>query len=145
MQQISAIPAAWVTYGTEKNFADDNNREWRIPLWLQMSFSGIVAIAVFFLPESPRWLIANDRHEEALEVLIKYHGNDNPDDALVKLSYGEMQELISVEGSDKRWWDYTKLVKTRAARWRLTMVVSMGFFGRKPFSPSIYTCWLTGI
>lgn len=24
--------------------------------------------------KSPRWLIANDRHEEALEVMAKYHG-----------------------------------------------------------------------
>ncbi|KAF8543136.1 general substrate transporter [Trichophaea hybrida] len=127
---IGSIPAAWITYGTAKHYAGNDNREWRIPLWLQMSFSGIIAISVFFLPESPRWLMANDRHEEALQVLTKYHGDGNPDDALVKLSYSEMQELISIEGSDKRWWDYSKLVKTRASRWRLTMVISMGFFGQ---------------
>lgn len=46
----------------------DDNRAWRIPLWIQMSFSGVIAMSVFFLPESPRWLMANDRHEEALAV-----------------------------------------------------------------------------
>ena len=103
---------------------------WRLPLWLQMSFSGFILLFVFFIPESPRWLMANDRHEEALEVLIKYHGDDDPDNALVKLSYSEMKEIISIEGSDKRWWDYTDLINTRASRWRLTIVVSMALFAR---------------
>jgi hypothetical protein len=125
-----AIPAAWITYGTELHYADNDARQWRIPLWLQMTFSGFIAASVFFLPESPRWLIANGRQEEALEVITKYHGDDNPDSPLVQLTYREMQELISKEGSDKRWWDYSDLVKTRAARWRITMVWSMSFFGQ---------------
>jgi hypothetical protein len=75
--------------------------------------------------------MANDRHDEALQVLIKYHGDDDPNNAIVKLSYAEMKEVISLEGSDKRWWDYSELVKTRSSRWRLTMVISMAFFGRK--------------
>lgn len=95
-----------------------------------MTFSGFIALSVFFIPESPRWLVANDRQEEALQVLIKYHGEGDPNNAIVKLSYTEMQDMISKEGSDKRWWDYSQLVKTRASRWRLTMVISMSFFGR---------------
>jgi hypothetical protein len=98
-----AIPAAWITYGTELHYADNDVRQWRIPLWLQMTFSGFIAASVFFLPESPRWLIANGRQEEALEVITKYHGDDNPDSPLVQLTYHEMQEVISKEGSDKRW------------------------------------------
>jgi len=39
--------------------------------------------------------------------------------------------MITKEGSDKRWWDYSDLIKTRAARWRMTMVVAMAFFGRE--------------
>lgn len=107
-----------------------DNTQWRLPLWLQMTFSGFIALLVFFIPESPRWLVANDRQEEALQVLIKYHGEGDPNNAIVKLSYTEMQDMISKEGSDKRWWDYSQLVKTRASRWRLAMVVSMSFFGR---------------
>ena len=103
---------------------------WRLPLWVQMSFSGVILVSAFFLPETPRWLMANDRHEEALAVLTKYHGDDNPENPFVKLSFQEMQEQISLDGSDKRWWDYSDLYKTKAARYRLTMVVAMSFFGQ---------------
>jgi hypothetical protein len=95
-----------------------------------MSFSGIVLVGSLLVPETPRWLMANDRHEEALAVLAKYHGEDDPQNPIVQLSYREMHEQISMTGSDKRWWDYSELVSTRSARWRLTMVVSMSFFGQ---------------
>jgi hypothetical protein len=46
----------------------------RIPIWCQLVSSVIVAIGVFFLPESPRWLVAQDRVDEARAILGKYHG-----------------------------------------------------------------------
>ncbi|KAL0632722.1 hypothetical protein Q9L58_008390 [Maublancomyces gigas] len=126
---VGSIPASWTSYGTNLHFPESNN-SWRIPLWIQMSFSGIILIGSLMMPETPRWLMANDRHEEALAVLAKYHGDDDPNNAIVQLSFREMQEEISTTGSDKRWWDYSELVSTKAAKWRLVMVLSMAFFGQ---------------
>lgn len=126
---IGSIPAAWISYGTNLHFPT-SNKSWRIPLWLQMSFSGIVLASALWIPETPRWLMANDRHEEALAILAKYHGEDDPKNAIVQLSFKEMKEEISTTGSDKRWWDYSELIVTKAAKWRLAMVVSMAFFGQ---------------
>ncbi|TGZ78769.1 general substrate transporter [Ascodesmis nigricans] len=125
---MGSIPASWVTYGTSEAFTD--TRAWRIPLWLQMSFSGIILVCAPFIPESPRWLMANDRTEEALSVLTKYHGFDDRNNPFVELSYREMKDEITTTGSDKRWWDYSELVNSRSARYRLMMVVSMAFFGQ---------------
>lgn len=123
-----AIPASWVSYGTAQAFS--STLAWRIPLWLQMTFSGVIVLSVLWLPETPRWLMANDRTEEALAVLTKYHGEGDRNNPFVELSYREMKEEISLTGSDKRWWDYRELANTKAARWRLTMVISMAFFGQ---------------
>lgn len=60
-----------------------------IPSLIQLS-------TVWFLPESPRWLIANDRGEEALQTLTRYHG-DGEETELVKLEYGEIQAAIEHE------------------------------------------------
>jgi hypothetical protein len=48
---------------------------------------------VAFLPESPRWLIANNRRDEAIDILAKVRGDvAHNDPALVK----EMEELEAI-------------------------------------------------
>lgn len=58
--------------------------------------------SVYFIPESPRFLLANGREEEALAFLVKYHGNGDPNSRLVALEIDEMKENISLDGIDKR-------------------------------------------
>ena len=62
-----SIPAAIITYGT--NYID-SDYSWRIPLILQAFSCIIVIVSVFFIPESPRWLMANGREDEAVAVRV---------------------------------------------------------------------------
>lgn len=124
---VGGIPGTFVPYGTSSM---KGTIAWRIPVWLQMVFSGIVLFSSPFLPETPRWLIANNRHEEALDIMAKYHGEGSRDSPIVQLEYKEMVEDISVTGSDKRWWDYRELFNSREQRYRTMLVLSMGFFGQ---------------
>ena len=82
----------------------------------------MVAGGAFFLPESPRWLVGNDRSDEAAAVLAKYHGEGKHfllalhytgadfvckgdlNHPIVKLQMAEMHYQITLDGSDKRWW-----------------------------------------
>jgi len=52
---MGSILATFCVYGT--NLHLEGNIVWRLPLWLQMVCPGIVALVIWFLPESPRWLI----------------------------------------------------------------------------------------
>lgn len=74
--------------------------------------------------------MSNDRHEEAIRVMAKYHGEGDRNSPIVLLTYREMIEEIATEGSDKRWWDYSDLFNTKAAWWRLACVVGMAFFSQ---------------
>ncbi|CAG9946395.1 unnamed protein product [Clonostachys rosea f. rosea IK726] len=122
-----SIPAAAVTFGTNNI---NNNFSWRLPLILQAFACIVVMIGVFFIPESPRYLLANGRDQEALDFLVKYHGNGNTDSKLVALEIQEMRDNIALDGIDKRPLDYRPLFLTHNGRWRMTQVLMISIFGQ---------------
>ena len=103
---------------------------WRLPIWLQALASGGVILGCLFCPETPRWLISNDRHEEALRVMAEFHGEGDRNSPIVQLTYKEMVQEIATKGSDKRWWDYRDLFNSRNSWWRMCCVIGMAFFGQ---------------
>ncbi|RPB03387.1 hypothetical protein L873DRAFT_1761251 [Choiromyces venosus 120613-1] len=124
---VGGIAATWTMYQT-RNWA--STLSWRLPIWLQAVASGGVLLMCLFCPETPRWLVSNDRNEEAIQVLTIYHGDGNRKSPIVLLSYKEMLEEIVLSGSDKRWWDYSELFNSTNARWRMVCVAGMAFFGQ---------------
>ena len=50
-------------------------------------------------PESPRWLISKDRHEEAVVLLATLHGRGDVDHPLVQAEYHEISSVLSYEKS----------------------------------------------
>ncbi|KAK5939703.1 hypothetical protein PMZ80_008083 [Knufia obscura] len=121
-----AFIASWVTYATLQIPSDWS---WRLPSLLQCTFSIIIAITILFTPESPRWLISKDRREEALDILVKYHGDGDRDNQLVLLEYGEIVAAIKLDQEAGRtsWVD---LVKTKGNRKRIGIITALGFFSQ---------------
>lgn len=54
MLGIGALVASWTTFGTNKNFADDSDLQWRLALGIQNVPAVILACLIMFFPESPR-------------------------------------------------------------------------------------------
>jgi hypothetical protein len=54
-------------------------------------------ITMYFLPESPRWLVANDRQDEAGKVLAKLHATGNISDLYVQAELTEIVAKIKIE------------------------------------------------
>jgi hypothetical protein len=78
--------------------------------------------------------MAHDRHEDALDVMAKYHGEGDRNSPIVQLEYREMMEEISITGSDKRWWDYRELFNSSEVRYRTMLVIAMGVYFHFPCS-----------
>jgi len=106
------------------------NISWRIVIWIQLMFSSIIFLAAYFLPESPRWLYVNNKMAASKAMLTKYHGDGNPDSEWVKLQMHEYEELLEMDGADKRWWDYGALFKNRSTCYRLFCNVCVTIFGQ---------------
>ncbi|KZO91381.1 general substrate transporter [Calocera viscosa TUFC12733] len=122
-----SIPAAAITFGC---LYINSDWSWRIPMIFQGVPSMFVLVGVWFIPESPRWLMQNNRQEEARAFLVKYHGNNDTNSEIVHLEWAEFTENIQFNASDKRWWDYRALFATNNARYRFLMVMLISVFGQ---------------
>ncbi|KAM0326602.1 hypothetical protein ACHAQA_006471 [Verticillium albo-atrum] len=125
---LGNILAGWTTYGA--NLHLENSWAWRLPTVIQAGLPGVVMALILFFPESPRWLISHDRAEEALAILAKYHGDGNANAPVVQLQYHEIVEDNKLTKDENPWWDFRELFNTRAARYRLFMVIAMSFIGQ---------------
>ncbi|TDZ15771.1 Lactose permease [Colletotrichum orbiculare MAFF 240422] len=125
---LGNILAGWATYGS--NLHVQSSWAWRIPTVIQAGMPGVAMLFIMFFPESPRWLISHDRAEEALAILAKYHGDGDVNSPVVQLQYHEIMEDNRLTKNENPWWDMRELGNTRAARYRLFMVIAMSFIGQ---------------
>jgi sugar porter (SP) family MFS transporter len=121
---VGQIVAAAICFGTN---GINSNWAWRIPSLLQICPSLLQLSFVFFLPESPRWLITKDRGEEAKAILLKYHGETDHGAEFVEAEYAQMQATIQLEldNSKRSWMD---LFHTAGMRRRLLITTMLGLF-----------------
>lgn len=113
---LGAILAAAALRGSVHYEPD--NRAWLIPTWVQLVFPVILLAPCLFFPESPRWLFVHGHADTCRDVLVRYHGNENPASLYVQLQLREFDEQLELDGADKRWWDYRVLFNSRAAIYR---------------------------
>lgn len=118
---IGTTAAAWITFGT---YNIDSNWAWRIPSILQILGPVIQIFSIWFLPESPRWLMATGKREAAKDILIKWHANGNRDDEFVQLEYQEINAIITLEMETETTWK--TLVTTAGNRRRMAILVLLG-------------------
>ena len=109
----------------------ESNTSWILPIWLQLFFPGCIILGCMLIPESPRWLYAHGKRDAALKIMTKWHGNDNPESAWVRLQISEYESSIELDGSDKRWWDYRGLFNKRSSFYRIMVACWFSAFSQR--------------
>ncbi|CAI7664464.1 unnamed protein product [Penicillium manginii] len=74
-----------------------NNGVFRLPWAIQMLPAILLLFCLPLMPRSPRWLAAQDRWEEAVDVLARLHAKGNTLDPVVIAQTTEIREKIEAE------------------------------------------------
>ena len=85
--------------------------DWRWPLGLAFIPATILFIGMYFLPETPRWLVSKNREEEARQVLSRSRSEEEVD--------SEISEIREVEQEEEEQVGYGELF----APWVRPMIV----------------------
>jgi len=119
---IGSIVAACICLRTNNITSDWS---WRIPSVLQAAPSLLQITLIFFIPESPRWLISKGRREEAEAILRKYHSDGPGGEEFVKAEMAQISATLELEAqaSQQSWSD---LVNTKGKRRRLFVTMFLG-------------------
>jgi sugar porter (SP) family MFS transporter len=76
---VGTFIAYWLDFGLSYVHT---SVQWRFPVAFQIFFALILFFGIIQLPESPRWLIAKDRKQEAMQILAALNGLQPDDDAV---------------------------------------------------------------
>jgi len=104
---------------------------WRTCLYLQCAPAVINVAFILFIYESPRWLYARGRKDEAIAVLARYHSKTGDvDSPIIRLQILEIEDSISVDGGDRRFWDFRCLFNSRSNRYRFGLCAMISCWGQ---------------
>ncbi|KAF4992566.1 hypothetical protein FDECE_13678 [Fusarium decemcellulare] len=116
----------WVDYGM--SFVD-NDAQFRFPLALQILFAIMTFIGIIVLPESPRWLIAHDRHDEAREILWavrKDAKSISKDDVSISRNLAEIQQAIKEEREAAQTSSFKAMLKNGEQKFLYRTLLGIG-------------------
>ncbi|KAH7160676.1 general substrate transporter [Dactylonectria macrodidyma] len=109
-----------ICYGTSQL---DDNRSWRIPLGLFYVVPSLIAASIFFIPESPRWLLRNNRGEEAKKALHDLRKGAFTEEE-IEHEFGELQFALENEAEQGKFSELFKGVNLK----RTFIVIAVNFF-----------------
>jgi MFS family permease len=108
----------------------NNDWSWRSLALLQALPAVIQLTFIYWVPESPRWLMSKERYEEALAILAKYHANGDVHNATVQFEYREIKETLRLEFELVKTSKYMDFFKTKGNRYRLMLLISLGIISQ---------------
>ncbi|RMZ71929.1 MFS sugar transporter [Pyrenophora seminiperda CCB06] len=124
MLGIGALAAAWISYGVDIGFADDNNGQWRTSLGIQVIPAVFLAALIMVFPESPRWLISKGKVEQGLHNLAQLHSNGNETDVWVQAEFSQIQESLAFERENAAQ-SYMELFRDKSCFRRLFLACAL--------------------
>ena len=104
MFQLLITVGILTAYLSDNAFADNNNLEcWRPMLWVGVIPAVVLFVGMFFLPETPRWLMSKGREEEGEAVLRRVE-----DPSMIEDSMAAMRRDMAIDADQASWKEIFK-------------------------------------
>ncbi|ORY76871.1 and other transporter-domain-containing protein [Leucosporidium creatinivorum] len=132
--QIGTVVGFWINYALGQNWAP-SKFQWQFPVIVQLFPAALLGIGMFFVPETPRFLMMQGKHDQAEATLCRIRKLPLEHEYLqweLKQTRAQVEAEALVRGDDSLWDVAKALFRSPGHRKRLLLGLGLLFF--KTFS-----------
>ncbi|KAF7336639.1 Hexose transporterarabidopsis thliana mutm-like protein-1 [Mycena venus] len=128
---LGSIISAWICFGASYTTVSGDNWSWRAPTLVQAAIPVLQVTLIWFVPESPRFLVSKGLESKAAKILAKYHANgDTEPHPLVQFELAQIRHALRLQEEIDRGTSYWSLFMTPGNRKRMRLIIGIAIFSQ---------------
>ncbi|KAJ7475863.1 general substrate transporter [Mycena latifolia] len=128
---LGSIISAWICFGSSYTTVSGDNWSWRAPTLVQAAIPLLQVCLIWFIPESPRFLVSKGLESKAAKVLSRYHANGATEPhPLVQFELAQIRHALRLQEEIDRGTSYWSLFTTPGNRKRMRIIIAIAIFSQ---------------